>query len=378
MHRFVLALALAAALGPAALAQPQALTLPPSGDNQPSSVAQNIGLVRVSIDYSSPNVHGPNGEDRRGKIWGTLVPYGLTNLGFGTCTECPWRAGSNQNTVFTVSHDVTVEGQPLPAGRYGLHMIVTPDQWTLIFSKNADSWGSFFYDAKEDALRVKAKPVKGEYTEWLTYEFTDRQADQATVALKWDELQVPFTIKAANLTDLYLARIRDELRGSLGFSWQNWNAAAQYALQQKRFNEAVEFAGAAVNRSFIGNENFQTLTTLAQAQEGAGKTAEAKASYDKAINHPTARPIDIHGYARQLLAAGKKAEALAAWELNAKRYPNQWPVHVGLARGLSANGRYKEALKEAKLALAQAPDEINKRSLTDAVAKLEAGKDMNQ
>jgi hypothetical protein len=352
--------------------------LPPSGDNQKSTVIQNIGLVQISIDYSSPNVHGPNGEDRRGKIWGTLVPYGLTNLGFGTCTECPWRAGSNQNTVFTVSHDVTVEGQPLPAGRYGLHMIADPNDWTIIFSKNAGSWGSFFYNANEDALRVKVKPAKSEYNEWLTYEFTDRETDHATVALKWEDLQIPFTIKVANPTDLYLAKVHEELRNSQGFSWQNWTQAAQYAIQQKRFNDALEFAEVAVSRNFVGNENFQTLSTLAQAQEAAGKTAEAKATYDKAINHPTARALDIHQYARQLLAAGKKPEALAAWELNAKRYPNQWPVHVGLARGYSAAGRYKEALKEAKLAAAQAPDELNKRSLEDAVKKLEAGKDMNQ
>jgi hypothetical protein len=381
MHRSVLAFALTAALAPvvlAPIANAQALSLPPSGDNQKSTVIQNIGLVQVSIDYSSPNVHGPNGEDRRGKIWGTLVPYGLTNLGFGTCTECPWRAGSNQNTVFTVSHDVTVEGQPLPAGRYGLHMIADPNDWTIIFSKNAGSWGSFFYDAKEDALRVKVKPSKSEYNEWLTYEFTDRETDHATVALKWEDLQIPFTIKVGNPADLYLAKVHEELRNSQGFSWQNWTQAAQYALQQKRFNDALEFAEVAVNRQFVGNENFQTLSTLAQAQEAAGKTAEAKATYDKAINHPTARALDIHQYARQLLAAGKKAEALAAWELNARRYPNQWPVHVGLARGYSAAGRYKEALKEAKLAAAQAPDELNKRSLEDAVKKLEAGKDMNQ
>jgi tetratricopeptide (TPR) repeat protein len=375
MHRSLIALAFAAALAPAALAQN--LTLPPSGDNQKSTVAQNIGPVRVSIDYSSPNVHGPNGEDRRGKIWGTLVPYGLTNLGFGTCKECPWRAGSNQNTVFTVSNDVTIEGQPLPAGRYGLHMIVNPDEWTLVFSKNADSWGSFYYDAKEDALRVKVKPAKSEYNEWLTYEFIDRETDHATAALKWEDVQVPFTIKVDNISDLYLSKVRDELRNYPGFSWENWDAAAQYAIQQKRFTDALEFADAAVNRQFIGNENYQTLTTLALAQEGAGKAAEAKVTHEKAINHPTARATDIHQYARQLLASGKKAEALAAWELNARRYPNQWPVHVGLARGYSAAGRYKEALREAKLALAQAPDELNKKSLADAITKLEAGKDMN-
>ena len=83
------------------------LTAPPSGNNQRATVTQHIGLVEVSIDYSSPRVHQPfTNEDRRGKIWGTLVPWGMVNLGFGTCTECPWRAGANQNTVFTTSHDI--------------------------------------------------------------------------------------------------------------------------------------------------------------------------------------------------------------------------------------------------------------------------------
>jgi hypothetical protein len=130
----------------------QGISTPPSGDNQKSSVSQNIGLVKVTIDYSSPDVHAPNGDDRRGKIWGTLVPYGMSNLGFGTCTECPWRAGANENTVFTVSDDVKINGQPLEAGSYGLHLIAAKDEdWTLILSNNHTSWGSFFYDPKEDA-----------------------------------------------------------------------------------------------------------------------------------------------------------------------------------------------------------------------------------
>ena len=354
------------------------ISTPPSGGNQKASVTQHIGPVRVTIDYSSPDVHGPNGEDRRGKIWGTLVPYGLQNLGFGTCKECPWRAGANENTVFDVSEDVKIEGQPLKAGRYGLHIIPAPEgDWTLIFSNNASSWGSFFYDPKEDALRVKVKPSKTEYHEWLTYEFTDRKAEQATVALKWEDLQIPFTITVDNATDLYLAKIHQELRDSPGFQWTNWVAAAQYALQVKRPNDAVEFAEAAVNRGFVGRENFQTLNTLAMAQEAAGQTEAAKATRDKAMNHATATSIDLHQYGRQLLAQGKKEEALRIWELNAKRYPNMWPVNVGLARGYSANGRYKDALKYATLALAQAPDELNRKTLTDGIAKLEAGKDMN-
>jgi Protein of unknown function (DUF2911) len=375
MRRFTTVLA--AGLLMASVAAAQGISTPPNGDNQKSSVTQYIGLVKVTVDYNSPDVHGPNGEDRRGKIWGTLVPWGAPDTAFGTCTECPWRAGANENTVFTVSHDVKVEGQPLPAGSYGLHMIPAQDEWTVVFSKNTSSWGSFYYDPKEDALRVKVKPSKSEFNEWLTYEFIDRRPDKTTVALKWEELQVPFTVTVDNIADLHLAAIRDELRNNTGFNWQNWVQAAQYALQAKRPNEALEFAEVAVNRQFVGQENFQTLSTLATAQEAAGKTAEALATREKSINHRTAGPLEIHQYARQLLAQGKKEDALRVWELNAKRYPGQWPVHVGLARGYSAVGKYKEALKHAKLALAQAPDDINKQSLTAAVAKLEQGKDMN-
>jgi Protein of unknown function (DUF2911) len=373
-------IAVLAILFPVVLAA-QGITLPPNGDNQKASVTQYIGPVSVTIDYNSPDVHAPNGEDRRGKIWGTDVAhYGFRDESFGTCTQCPWRAGSNENTVFTVSHDVLVEGQRLPAGRYGLHMAVAKEgePWTLIFSKNHASWGSYYYDPAEDALRVPVKPSKSEYNEWLTYEFTDRRPDQATVALKWEDVQVPWTIKVGNVTDLYLAQIRNELRSSRGFNSQNWVAAANYALQSKRPAEAMEFADVAVNRQFVGQENFQTLNVLASAQEAAGKTAEAQATREKAINHRTAGPVEIHGYGRQLLNQGKKEDALRVWELNAKRNPNVWPVNVGLARGYSAVGRYEDALKHAKLALAQAPDEQNRRVLEAGIKKLEQGKDMNQ
>lgn len=377
MHHKLFAFAAAAIL----LALPAAAqlhSLPPDGDNERAFVAQNIGVVKVSVEYSSPNVHAPNGDDRRGHIWGELVPYGMSTQAFGTCSDqCPWRAGANYNTIFTVSHDVTVQGQPLKAGTYGLHMIPAKDSdWTIIFSNNAKSWGSFFYDVKDDALRVTTKPSKSDYHEWLTYEFTDRQPDQATVALKWEDLQIPLTITVPNIAALHLDAVRAELRDDTGFVWQNWVNAAQYALQVKDAKAALEFADAAVNRRFVSQQNFQTLNTLAMAQEANG-LAEAKATREKAMNHPTASASDLHQYGRQLLTQGKKEEALRIWELNAKRHPNEWPVNVGLARGYSANGRYKDALKYAKLALAQAPDELNKKSLAAGIKKLEAGQDMN-
>jgi len=356
------------------------LTLPPDGENQHATVTQYLGLVKVNIDYNSPKVHNPRtGEDRRGKIWGTLVPYGMAKgLGYGTCNECPLRVDANQNTVFTASNDIKVEGQPLAAGSYGLHMIPGQDEWTLIFSRNSTSWGSFFYDTADDALRVNVKPAKSDYHEYLTFEFPDRKLDRATVAMKWEDLQVPFTVSVDNIAALYIDNIRKELKNAHGFSWVNYNAAARYAVDNKDPKDALEWAKIAATNSFPGQENFTTLMTLADAQAASGMEADATRTRDKAINLPGTTPIELHQYARTLLQKGKKQEAFSVWQLNAKRHPNEWPVNVGLARGNSAVGNYKEALKYAKLALAQAPDDNNKKNLQTGIEKLEQGKDMNQ
>lgn len=374
-HRFLIAAAVALM---ALSASAQVLTLPPSGGNERATVIQHIGLVTVSIDYSSPHVHSPQGQDRRGKIWGTLVPWGMANLGFGTCKECPWRVGANVNTVFTTSHDIQVNGSTLPAGSYALFAIPQQDEWTWIFSKNHTSWGSFFYDPAEDALRVKAKPEKSEYHEVLTFDFTERRDDHATVAMKWEELAVPIDINVPNAADFYIASMREQLRNSQGFTDVAWQEAARYALDNKHPAEALTWAETANNGGGgIGRKNFTNLMTLAEAYDANGKSAEAAKARDEAMNHPTATALDLHAYARQLLNGGKKAEALKIWELNAKRFPGVWPVNVGLARGYSAAGRYPEALKYAKMALAQAPDEQNRKSVEGMVKKLEAGQDIN-
>jgi tetratricopeptide (TPR) repeat protein len=300
----------------------------------------------------------------------------MANLGFGTCgDQCPWRAGANENTVFRVSNDVKIEGQPLPAGSYGLHMIPGQDEWTVIFSKNFTSWGSFFYNAAEDALRVKVKPKKCEYNHWLTYEFIERLPDRATVALKWEYVEVPWVITVENSTDLYVENLRRELRNAPGFNWEGWQAAAKLCLDQKsNLKEGLVWAQNAVSLPYIGQENFDTLQTLADLQAANGMTADADVTMQKALDHPTARPIDLHQYGRQLLAAGEKDKALKVFELNAKKHPNAWPVNVGLARGYAAVGRTKDALKYAKLAVQQAPDELNKKNLQKMVEDLEAGR----
>jgi len=362
--------------GAAAAQTVPGVTLPPSGGNERQTVTQTIGLVRVSVDYSSPHVHSPLGEDRKGKVWGELVPYGMASLGYGTCgDQCPWRGGANENTVFTTSHDIKVGGKPLPAGSYGLHFIPGKDEWTVIFSRNSTSWGSFFYDVKEDALRIQAKPEAGEYHEVLAYEFPERREDHATLALRWENLALPIPITVDNADQLYVDTMRRELRAAAGFSWENFVAAADFCRQHKiNLEEAQTWAQKAADPNQGGQENFTTLVLLSQLQTLNGHPADSVKTMDRALNHPTAQAADLHIYARQLLADKKPEEALKVFQLNARRHPDVWPVHVGLARGYAALNRYPEALAEARLGLAQAPNDAARNNTKNLIQQLEAGK----
>jgi hypothetical protein len=361
------------------LAQFPGLTLPPSGNNQKAEVTQYIGPVHVSIVYSSPAVHGPDGKDRRGQIWGKLVPYGLADLGpFGNAKPDPWRAGANENTVFTASADVLIEGKPLPAGRYGLHMIPGKEEWTVVFSKDSNAWGSFFYDASNDALRVTVKPHPHDYREYLAYEFPIRKPAEAVAELQWEELAVPWTISVAKVDDIYVCRLRQELTSVPGFSWQGFQTAAQYCVQENtHLEQGLQWAEDSISKPFIGEANFTTLSTKAQVLMKLGRNQDANTVMDTAIKLPSATPIAIHTYGRQLLAAKKVDEALAVFQYNATRYKDQWPVHVGLARGYAAKGDNKQALEHAKRAVEQAPDSLNKQSLEAMVKALESGQSIN-
>ena len=370
------------ALSPApARAQFPGLSLPPSGNNQKAAVTQFIGPVKVTVEYSSPAVHGPDPDnpaspapvDRRGRIWGKLVPYGLTDLGFGHRKPAPWRAGANENTVFEVSHPVEIEGQPLPAGRYGLHMIAGPEEWTIILSREAHVWGSFFYEASQDALRVKVKPARHQYREYLTYDFTERKPAEARVEMQWEDLAVGWRIHVPKLNDVYLSRLRAELHDSPGFSWRAWVQAVQFSLQNGGPpEEALEWADYAIAAPFVGEANFSTLSTKAQVLAKLGRAAEAETAIRAAVEHRSATPPQIHQYGRQLLAEGKIDRALEIFELNHQRHGDVWPIHVGLARGYSAKGEKAKALEHARRALAQAPDALNRKSLEDMVKTLSA------
>lgn len=347
------------------------LTVAPSGGNKKASVSERIGLTDVTIHYDRPALKG-----REGKVWGELVPVGFTDPGFGSSKSAPWRAGANENTTIEFSTDVTVEGKPLKAGRYGLFLAYDPNGSTLILSNNSTSWGHYYYDAKEDALRVPVNAVASEKpVEWLKYEFMNETEAGATVALQWEKLRFPFRIETDYVKE-QIASFRRELRTEKGFIWQSWNQAAAWCLQRNtNLEEALLWADSATSRGFGGDRVFGTWAVKAQLLEKLGRGSDAAAVMKQAMTFGNMQ--DLHQYGRQLLQLKKTKEALEVFKQNHEKNPNQFTTLMGLVRGYSGNADYKNALKYANLALPLAPDQPNKNNVQTMINKLKEGKDVN-
>ncbi|HEX7181720.1 MAG TPA: DUF2911 domain-containing protein [Thermoanaerobaculia bacterium] len=188
----------------AAYAQQQ-LNLPRPSPS--ASVSQTIGVTKVEIHYSRPGV-----KDR--KIWGELVPYNEV-----------WRTGANENTTITFSTPVKIGGRELPAGIYGLQTIPAQNEWTVIFSKDAELWGAFNYKPENDALRIQAKPrTVADSLERMRFTFEDVTDNSAAVVLRWEKLEVPFTIEV-DTPKLVMDAAKSAVR------WQTPYQAANYCLQ---------------------------------------------------------------------------------------------------------------------------------------------------
>jgi len=353
------------------MAAAQFLTSTPSGGNKKATVAERIGLTDVTVHYDRPGVKG-----REGKIWGQLVPVGFTDPGFGSSKSSPWRAGANENTTIEFTNDVKIEGQSLPAGKYGFFIAYDPQECTLIFSKNAHSWGAYYYDPKEDVLRVKVKPAAlDKSVEWLKYEFLDQTENTATLALEWEKLMIPFKVETDYTKD-QLASFRQELRTDKGFTWESWNQAANWCATHKvNLDEALLWADSATSAGFGGDRSFAAWSTKAFVLQQLGRGAEGDALVKKAL--PLATMIELHQYGRQLIQQKKQKEALEVFKQNYDKHPGEFTTLMGLTRGYSANGDYRSALKYANQALALAPDPNNKAFIQRMIGQLNEGKDIN-
>ncbi|MFB9841318.1 DUF2911 domain-containing protein [Mucilaginibacter ginsenosidivorans] len=348
------------------------LTTLPRGGNKRASVSEGIGITNVTINYSRPGV-----KKREGHIWGELIPVGFTELGYGAKKPAPWRAGANENTTIEFTTDVKIEGRDLPAGRYGFFIAYDPNECVLIFSKNSTSWGNFFYDPAEDALRVNVKPVKTEKSvEYLKYEFADQTASGATVQLQWEKLMIPFKIDV-DVIKTQIASFRKELRGdkALPALWQGWNQAAAFCAANKtNLEEGLMWADSATSFRFGGSTSFTPWQTKAAVLDSMGRKAEAAEIMKKAL--PYADQFEAYVYASGLMAAKQTKEAIAVFKMNYQKFPDNLFTNLGMACSYSAMGDYKKALEYAQKALPQAKGG-NKLEVERNIRDLQNGKDIN-
>ena len=342
----------------------------PDGTNLKRSSGTRVGVTDIEITWNAPGVKG-----REGKIWGTAVaPFGFSVLGFGSNVPSPWRAGANENTTVSFSTDVTINGKKLPAGKYGLHIALYADSCTLIFNRNTSGWGSYFYNNGLDVLRVTTRQQKDlkDSRERLEYVFSNYTDASVDVALEWERWRIPFTV-AVDVKGTTLASIRRQMSGAIGFDPPSLEAAAAWCLRNEvNYDEALNWITSATDPNLGGRNNFNALSTKAGLLTKLNRQPESDQAMQLALENASAQ--EMHLYGRQLLNEKKTNEAFAIFEKNFKKHKGAWPTHVGMMRGYSAQGNLKKALEHARLALAQAPNDMNKQSLEQAVKTLESGK----
>jgi predicted negative regulator of RcsB-dependent stress response len=320
------------------------LTLP-----QPSpaaSASQRVGVTDITITYHRPAVN-------KREVWGKLVPWNQV-----------WRAGANENTVITFSSPVTVGGHQLPAGAYGLHMIPTERDWTVIFNRESKAWGSFFYDASEDVARVTVTPGPAPFEERLGYTFDDPTDKSVVATMRWEKVAVPIRIEVDSPA-VVAASLHEELRGLAGFSWQRFADAAQWcAANNINLDEAAKWADQAV----VMQENFTTLRAKAEVVARKGNEAAAAELRTKGLKMATEVELNLYGY--QQLQSGKLDEAIATFRENVKRHPNSWNTYDSLGEALAAKGSRQEAIESYRKALAITADVKQKDRITGILARL--------
>lgn len=309
-----------------------------------SEVSQTIGISKVTVNYSRPSVKGR-------EIWGQLVPYGWNVQAFGLGNSAPWRAGANENTTISFTHDAKVEGKNVPAGIYGLTFVINKDNTgEMILSKDSRSWGSFFYDSKNDQQRSNITVRDHAFTELLTYDFINLTKNSAELVLNWEKKQFPVKIEF-NVDDIVMANAAEELKGVTGFSPAGFTSAANYSLQNKtHLEQGLRYATTAANQ----NPGFNTISVRANILKEMGKNAEADSLMGKAMAMATNNELNAYGY--QLMNNGQQDKAIEIFILNTKKNPKDPNTFDSLGEAYFTKGDQKNAIINFKKSLSMNPN----------------------
>lgn len=320
----------------------QGITVPNAASPK-STVSQTVGISTVSVTYSRPSVKGR-------EVWGKLVPYGWTVQNFGSGVSAPWRAGANENTVLTLSHEARIQGKSVPAGTYGLFFVVNADNTgELILSKDHRSWGSFWYDPTHDQLRAPIHIKDNSFVETLTFDFAGGDKNGTTLVLNWEKKQLPAKIEF-DTDNIVMANAVEQLKGPTGFNWQGYASAANYALNNKvNTEQAMKWIDQAIQQE----KNFPNLQIKAGLYRLANNTAEADKLMKEAI--PLATEVQLNAYGYQLLGAGQADKAIEVLAMNTTRFPASANAWDSLGEAYATKGDKANAIKNFKKSLSLNP-----------------------
>ena len=221
------------------------------------TLKQRVGLTDIEIDYSRPGVKGR-------EIFGGLIPYGQV-----------WRTGANQATKIIFSTPVKLNGAEIPAGTYGLFTIPGKDEWTIIISKGADQWGAYKYDAKDDVVRIKAKPIALEGPiDTFTIEFNQIRDDSSLINIVWDKTVVPVKLEV-DLVKKIVSQI-DAVMASDDAKKPYYQSALFFYNHDQDLKRASKWVDAAIAERDAHYVVYLKAQILAKLGDKAGAIAAAK------------------------------------------------------------------------------------------------------
>lgn len=322
---------------------------------------QRLGITDITLDYSSPSV---NGRD----VWNEVInAYGDPNLA--------WRAGANLNTRISFSTDVTINGNPLKAGGYGIHIDKSEDGYIIMFAHHDNQWGSYYLDRDNHVtLRVKVQGEEAPFSEQLDYEFLNRTDSSLVVGLEWAEKRLPFTV-AVNLKKTVIENFRYELLGINTYRWEAWNDAANWCLNHEtNLEEALEWVDRSINggyNGFASNKNITNMTTKARLLHKLNRRSDLIEIITE-VSEMEMSAYQINQFSIFLLQSGNPESAEDLLKSAVAKFPDAW--YLKLNRGITYYMRDnpKKALKELNSIKDITPENFQPR-LGEIISEIQSG-----
>lgn len=265
MKKIILSLATAAILFLGADLANAQVKFPPASSTQ--TIIQGLGIRNIILTYQRPNMNNR-------VIFGGLVPYNEV-----------WRTGANNIPTITLDEEVTIQGNIVPAGNYGIFTIPTPTNWTIILSKNPKQWGAYQYNQEDDFLRFEVPAEKTtEKVESFTMQFEDVTTTSTKLTLSWDKVKVGFTIEADQSKEI-IASIEEAMQED---NKPYFQAAQYYFFNNLDSKKAAEWIKEAdKGNSKAPHIKYWKSRILAKAgdKQGAKKAAQEGISMAKKANN---------------------------------------------------------------------------------------------